>query len=69
MKLITALPQKLNKRMLEWIKTHLAVVMMNKWLQISKRKKTKYAAVILHLYHVTSFSKACQNLLFVVGFS
>ena len=45
------------------------VVMMDAWLQMSKFKYIKHAAVILHLYHVTSFSKAYQNLLFVAGFS
>ena len=57
-----------NKRMMEWTKTHFTVAMMIMWLQISKLKQIKYAAVILHPYHVTSFSNACQNLLFVVGF-
>ena len=45
------------------------VVMMDAWLQMSKFKYIKHAAVILRLYHVTSFSKAYQNLLFVAGFS
>ena len=46
MKLINTLLQKLaifhtwnvNKRMMEWTKTHFTAIMMNMWLQISKLK-------------------------------
>ena len=38
--------------MMEWIKTRFTAIMMN----------------MLYPYHVASISKACQDLLFVVGF-
>ena len=53
---------------MEWTKTNSTVVMETMRLQISKLTYIKNVAVILYPYHITLFSKICQNLSFVIGF-
>ena len=50
--------------MVEWTKTHFTVVMMDKWLQLNKRKEMKHAAVILYPYYLPwDFLQVWENVL------
>ena len=61
-KLVKFYMWNVKQNFMEWTKTHSTIVMVTKWLQISKLKWLKHAGVILNLYHVKLFSKTYQNL-------